>query len=318
MRRYVGTRVLLAIPTIFLITILIFLAMNVLPGDPLVAMFGFEGFAKLSPHDRQRIMEQLGFADPLWKQYAHWMQDIFMGNLGESFFKGEPVMQKITRHGPLTAEIAILSVIISWAVGLPVGAIGAMKRNSVLDYAGRLFTTLFLAVPSFWLGLLVVLALLLLFDWKAPIQVVHIWDNPRENLEIVWGPAIVLGMAQAAYISRLARSTFLEVMYEDYIRTARAKGLKERVILYRHTFRNAILPLVTLSGILLGFALAGSVVIESVFGVKGLGAVLIGAISERDHIVIQNLVLFYGLIFIVLNVLVDLSYGWLDPRIRYG
>ena len=318
MRRYVGTRVLLAIPTIFLITILIFLAMNVLPGDPLVAMFGFEGFAKLSPHDRQRIMEQLGFADPLWKQYAHWMQDIFMGNLGESFFKGEPVMQKITRHGPLTAEIAILSVIISWAVGLPVGAIGAMKRNSVLDYAGRLFTTLFLAVPSFWLGLLVVLALLLLFDWKAPIQVVHIWDNPSENLEIVWGPAIVLGMAQAAYISRLARSTFLEVMYEDYIRTARAKGLKERVILYRHTFRNAILPLVTLSGILLGFALAGSVVIESVFGVKGLGAVLLGAISERDHIVIQNLVLFYGLIFIVLNVLVDLSYGWLDPRIRYG
>ncbi|CAI8024516.1 Oligopeptide transport system permease protein AppB [Geodia barretti] len=184
--------------------------MNVLPGDPLVAMFGFEGFAKLSPHDRQRIMEQLGFADPLWKQYAHWMQDIFMGNLGESFFKGEPVMQKITRHGPLTAEIAILSVIISWAVGLPVGAIGAMKRKNEkqkkkkkqekrnkkkkkkaqhkrLDYAGRLFTTLFLAVPSFWLGLLVVLALLLLFDWKAPIQVVHIWDNPRENLEIVWG-----------------------------------------------------------------------------------------------------------------------------------
>ena len=318
MRRYITTRALLAIPTILLITILIFLAMNVLPGDPLVAMFGFEGFAKLSPHDRQRIMEQLGFADPLWKQYVGWMQDVFAGNLGESFFKGEPVMKKITRHGPLTAEIAILSVIISWVVGLPVGAIGAMKRNSILDYAGRLVTTLFLAVPSFWLGLLVVLAMLLLFDWKSPIQVVHIWDNPRENLEIVWGPAMVLGMAQAAYISRLARSTFLEVMYEDYIRTARAKGLKERVILYRHTFRNAILPLVTLSGILLGFALAGSVVIEAVFGVKGLGAVLIGAISERDHIVIQNLVLFYGLVFIVLNVLVDVSYGWLDPRIRYG
>ena len=317
MRRYTATRLLLAIPTIFLITVLIFLAMNVLPGDPLVAMFGFEGFAKLSPHDRQRIMEQLGLADPLWRQYVHWMQDIVSGNLGESFFKGEPVMKKITHHGPLTAEIAVLSVILSWIVGLPVGAVGALKRNSKLDYAGRLVTTLFLAVPSFWLGLLVVLAMLLLFEWKAPLLVIHFWEDPVQNLEIVWGPVLVLGMAQAAYISRLARSTFLEVMYEDYIRTARAKGLHERVVLLRHTFRNAILPLVTLSGILMGFALAGSVVIESVFGVRGLGSVLIGAISERDHIVIQNLVLFYGIIFILVNLFVDMSYGWLDPRIRY-
>ena len=318
MQRYAITRLLLAIPTIFLITLLVFLAMNVLPGDPLVAMFGFEGFAKLSPHDRLRLMEELGFADPLWQQYLHWMQDIFQGNLGESFFKGEPIMQKIIHHGPLTAEIAVLSVILSWVVGLPVGAIGAMKRNSLLDYSGRIFTTLFLAVPSFWLGLMVVLAMLLLFEWKAPIQVVHFWDNPRENLEIVWGPVLVLGMAQAAYISRLARSTFLEVMYEDYIRTARSKGLHERVVIMRHTLRNALLPLVTLSGILLGFALAGSVVIEAVFGVRGLGSVLIGAISERDHIVIQNLVLLYGIIFILMNVVVDLSYAWLDPRIRHG
>ena len=317
MRGYVATRLLLAIPTIFLITVLVFLAMNILPGDPLVAMFGFEGFAKLSPHDRQRIMEQLGFADPLWKQYVHWMQDIATRNLGESFFKGEPVMKKITHHGPLTAEIAVLSVILSWIVGLPVGAVGALKRNSKLDYAGRLFTTLFLAVPSFWLGLLVVLAMLLMFEWKAPLLVIHFWQDPVQNLEIVWGPVLVLGMAQAAYISRLARSTFLEVMYEDYIRTARAKGLHERIVLVRHTFRNAILPLITLSGILMGFALAGSVVIESVFGVRGLGSVLIGAISERDHIVIQNLVLFYGIIFILVNLFVDMSYGWLDPRIRY-
>ena len=317
MRRYIATRLLLAIPTIFLITVLVFLAMNVLPGDPLVAMFGFEGFAKLSPHDRQRIMEQLGLADPLWKQYVHWMQDIATGNLGESFFKGEPVMKKITHHGPLTAEIAVLSVILSWVVGLPVGAIGALKRNSKLDYAGRLLTTLFLAVPSFWLGLLVVLAMLLMFEWKAPLQVIHFWEDPVQNLEIIWGPVLVLGMAQAAYISRLARSTFLEVMYEDYIRTARAKGLHERVVLLRHTFRNAVLPLVTLSGILMGFALAGSVVIESVFGVRGLGSVLLGAISERDHVVIQNLVLFYGIIFILVNLFVDMSYGWLDPRIRY-
>jgi peptide/nickel transport system permease protein len=198
-----------------------------------------------------------------------------------------------------------------------VGAISALKRNSLLDYVARTVTTLFLAIPSFWLGLLIVLALVLLFEWKSPIQVIHLWENPRQNLEIVWGPVVVLGLAQAAYIARLSRSTFLEVMYEDYIRTARAKGLSERIILLRHTLRNAILPLVTLSGILLSFALAGSVVLESVFSVRGLGTVLMGAISEWDHIMIQNLVLLYGVIFIVMNLLVDLAYGGLDPRIRY-
>jgi peptide/nickel transport system permease protein len=310
-------RLLLVIPTVIVITLLVFLAMRVLPGDPLTAMFGFEGFAKLTADDRARIMEQLGLADPLWKQYLNWMQDILALNLGESFFRAEPVMDKIVHHGPLTAEIAIFSVILSWLVGLPLGAISALKRNSVLDYAGRIFSVLFLAIPSFWLGLLIVVAMLLLFEWKAPIQVINFWENPRQNLEIVWGPVLVLGMAQAAYIARLARSTLLDVMYEDYIRTARAKGLHERAVLLRHCLCNAILPLITLSGILFGFALGGSVVVETVFGVRGLGSDLIGAVRERDHIVIQNLVLLYGVIFIGINLLVDLAYGWLDPRIKY-
>ena len=318
MGSYLVRRLLLAIPTIIAITILIFLAMNVLPGDPLVAMFGFGGFAKLSPEDRATIMDQLHLSDPLWKQYALWMKDIFTLKLGESFFRGETVMSKILNHGPISAEIGIFSIIIAWIVGVPVGAISALKRNSPLDYVGRVCTGLFLAFPPFWIGLLLVLAMLIVFDWKAPIQVIQLWDDPRQNLEIVWGPALVLGLAESAYVARVARSSFIDVMYEDYIRTARAKGLKEGVILFKHSFPNAILPVITLSGILLGIALGGSVVVEVAFGVRGLGADLVQAITNRDQIVIQNLVLLYGLIFIAINLLVDLAYARLDPRIGYG
>ena len=317
MGRYLVTRLLLAIPTIIAITILIFLIMQVLPGDPLIAMFGFDGFTKLSPEDRAKIMDQLHLSDPLWMQYLQWMKDVFTLKLGESFFLGETVMSKILNHGPISAEIGILSIILAWIVGVPVGAISALKRNTPLDYAGRIFTGLFLAFPPFWIGLLLLLGLILAFDWAAPIKVVHLWDNPRENLEIVWGPALVLGLAESAYVARVARSSFLDVMYEDYIRTARAKGLKEGVILFKHSFPNAILPVITLSGILFGFALGGSVVVEVAFGVRGLGADLIQAITDRDQIVIQNLVLLYGLIFVAINLIIDVAYAWLDPRIRY-
>ena len=318
MSRYLVIRLLLAIPTIIAVTVLIFLAMHVLPGDPLVALTSLQGFAKLDPDDRARLMEQLHLSDPLWKQYLAWMKDIGTLRLGESFFRGETVMTKIVDRGPITAEIAVLSVVLSWLIGVPVGAISALKRNSLLDYVSRIFTGLWLAFPPFWIGLLLVLALLLLFEYKAPVQVIDLWENPKQNLEIVWGPALVLGLAQAAYVSRVARSSFLEVINEDYIRTARAKGLRERLVLLRHAFPNAILPVITLSGILLGFSLGGSVVIEVAFGVRGLGSVLIAAIKDRDLIVVQNLVLLYGLIFIVINLILDLAYAWLDPRIRYG
>jgi peptide/nickel transport system permease protein len=315
--RYLATRLLLAVPTIIAITILIFLIMQVLPGDPLIAMFGFNGVRQLSPEDRALLMDQLHLSDPLWKQYALWMKDVFTLKLGESFFLGETVMSKILNHGPISAEIGILSIILAWIVGVPVGALSALKRNSLMDYAGRIFTGLFLAFPPFWTGLLLLLFLILAFDWRAPIEVIQLWDNPRENLEMVWGPALVLGLAQSAYVARVARSSFLDVMYEDYIRTARAKGLKEGLVLFKHVFPNAILPVITLSGILLGFALGGSVVVEVAFGVRGLGADLVQAITDRDQIVIQNLILLYGLIFIAINLLVDLAYARLDPRIGY-
>jgi peptide/nickel transport system permease protein len=176
---------------------------------------------------------------------------------------------------------------------------------------------LFLAVPGFWFGMLIVLALLFWFNYKAPLIVVHIWENPWVNLQLVIGPAIVLGLGQAAYIARMARSTLLEVIREDYVRTARAKGVIERLVVLRHALPNAVLPVITLSGILMGFVLGGSVAIEQAFGLPGLGRAMVTAVIERDVIVVQNLVFLYALIFVMVNLFVDISYAWFDPRIHY-
>lgn len=303
--------------TVFAVSLIIFFVMRVLPGDPLVAMFGMEGFTKLTDADRQRLMQDLGLSDPLYLQYFKWMKDLASGRLGVSFFRGDSVADMILRRGPLSAEIGVLAVIISWIVGLPVGVVSALRPNSAADTGARVMSILFLAVPGFWLGMLIVLALLFWFNYKAPLTVVHLWQDPWGNLQLVLGPAIVLGLGQAAYISRMSRSSLMEVIREDYVRTARAKGLLERIVVVRHALPNALLPVITLSGILMGFVLGGSVAIEQAFGVPGLGRAMVTAVIERDIIVVQNLVFLYALIFVIVNILVDLSYAWFDPRIHY-
>jgi peptide/nickel transport system permease protein len=292
--------------------------LRVIPGDPLVAILGVEGHAQMKPEDRVRIMADLGLSAPLPIQYGRWLVDIGAGRLGKSFFRGDTVADLILHRGPLSAEIALLSFIISWLVGLPVGILSAFKPNSLPDSLARALSVLFIAIPGFWLGMLVVLALLFWFGYKSPILVVHFWEDPWQNLQIVIGPAMVLGLAQGAYIARMSRSCLLEVIGEDFVRTARAKGLRERLVVLRHALPNALLPVVTISGVLLGFVLGGSVAVEQAFGVPGLGRALVVAVIERDIIVVQNLVLLYAVIFVAVNVLVDLSYAWLDPRIRYG
>ena len=318
MHKYILGRVLLAIPALIAITIIIFLAMRIVPGDVLAVMFGEEGTLHMTQEDRDRITADLGLDKNIALQYVDWIQDILTLELGHSFWRADSVMDLIKRRGPLTAEIGILSVILSWMIGLPVGILSAMMRNKPQDYVSRVFTIAFLAIPNFWLGSMVVLILLLTFQYKAPLGVINIWDDPWDNLQIVWGPAVVLGVGQAALIARLARSTLLEVIHEDYVRTARAKGLAERAVILRHALRNAILPVVTLSGVLLGFLLGGSVAVEQAFGVPGLGRTLVAAFEERDYMVIQNLVLLYGFAFVFVNLLIDISYAWIDPRIRYG
>ena len=317
MSKYLLRRATFALGTLLGVSVIIFVVLRVLPGDPLVALLGFEGSAKLTAADRAQLMIDLGLADPLPVQYLRWMRSIATGELGQSFFRGDTVAGLILHRGPLSAEIALLALVISWLVGLPVGILSALRPNGWADAIARSISVLFIAVPGFWLGLLVVLALLFWFGYKAPIVSVHLWEDPWRNLQLVAGPAAVLGLAQGAYIARMSRSCLLEVIREDYVRTARAKGARERAVVLRHALPNAMLPVITISGVLLGFVLGGSVAVEQAFGVPGLGRALVVAIIERDIVVVQNLVLLYAAIFVVVNVLVDLSYAWLDPRIRY-
>jgi peptide/nickel transport system permease protein len=316
-QKYLLRRALFALGTLIGVSLIIFVVLRVLPGDPLVAILGVEGHAKMAPADRAAIMHDLGLSDSLPVQYARWMRDIATGQLGKSFFRGDTVTDLILHRGPLSAEIAILALVISWLVGLPVGILSAIRPNGWADAVVRSLSVLFIAVPGFWLGLLIVLALLFWFGYKAPIIIVQLWENPWENFQLIIGPAIVLGLAQGAYIARMARSCLLEVIREDYVRTARAKGTAERAVVMRHALPNALLPVITISGVLLGFVLGGSVAVEQAFGVPGLGRALVVAIIERDIVVVQNLVLLYAAIFVLVNVLVDMSYAWLDPRIRY-
>ena len=317
MQKYLLRRAFFALGTLIGVSLIIFVVLRILPGDPLVAILGVEGHAKMAPADRVVLMRDLGLSDSLPVQYARWMREIATGQLGKSFFRGDTVSELILHRGPLSAEIAILALVISWLVGLPVGILSAIRPNGWADAIVRSLSVLFIAVPGFWLGLLIVLALLFWFGYKAPIVIVQLWENPWENFQLIIGPAVVLGLAQGAYIARMARSCLLEVIREDYVRTARAKGTVERSVVLRHALPNALLPVITISGVLLGFVLGGSVAVEQAFGVPGLGRALVVAIVERDIVVVQNLVLLYAGIFVLVNVLVDMSYAWLDPRIRY-
>ena len=316
MRTYILKRLLYAIPTIFGITVLIFGIMRILPGDPLGAYYGIETIIQWTPEQKAAILRDLGLDKPIAVQYALWIKDIASGRLGESFFRGDPIIEILAQRGPISAQIGIISVAISWIIGLPVGIISAVRPRSFWDMCTSFFTVLFLAIPGFWLGLLVVVASISWFQYKAPIVSVQFWEDPWTNFQIIAGPAIVLGLGQAAFIARMARSSLFEVLREDYVRTSRAKGLIERMVIARHAMPNALLPVLTLSGVLLGFVMGGSVAVEQAFTVPGLGKSLVVAAIDRDFNVVQNIVLFYAVIFVLVNLLIDMLYGWLDPRIR--
>ena len=318
MQRYLLSRAIYSIPTIIGITVLIFIAMRVIPGDPL-AMVASEGQGTrvLTEEELQAARRSLGLDRPYVVQYLEWMWDVVRLNMGTSFWRGEPIADIILRRGPITAQIALMAIVLSWLIGVPVGLLCAIKRNTTADYAVRGLVTIFMAIPSFWIGLVVVLAGVLWFSWRPPITIIYFWDDPAKNLQITIGPAMALGLGLAAVTARMSRSSVLEVLHDDFVRTARAKGLREQVVVWRHVFRNALLPVITLSGLALGGLLGGSVAVERAFSVPGLGQALVQALAERDWTMIQNLVLLYGLIFTLINLLVDLSYAALDPRIRY-
>ena len=316
MYSYIARRLAFGALTVIGVSIMVFVIMRVLPGDPLVALFGPEGFTKLTDEQRAGFMRELGLSDPIWVQYLAWVKDMARGNFGHSFFRSEDVSDMILRRGPLTAEIALLSVVLSWVVGIPVAIVSALRPNTVADSVARFLSILFLAVPGFWIGMLIVLALLFWFGYRAPLTGASLFADPKSNFELIIGPAVVLGLGQAAYIARMGRSSLLEVIREDYVRTARAKGLNNRLVIVLHALPNALLPVITLSGVLLGLVLAGSVPVERAFATPGLGFAMYIAVSERDVFVMQNLVFLYAAVFVLLNIVVDVTIALLDPRIR--
>jgi peptide/nickel transport system permease protein len=318
MRTYLLQRALLGFVTLIGVTILIFLAMRVLPGDPLAMMTAESGMTyTLSDEELQSARAALGLDRPYYQQYLAWMADVARGDLGKSFWREEPINELIKRRGPITFQIAVLAVVLSWLIGLPVGVLSAVRRNTIPDYVSRVLVIFFVAVPPFWMALLIVLFGVLMFNWRPSLTVVQFWEDPSTNMQMVVGPAIVLGVGIAALTARMTRSATLEILHDDFVRTARAKGLREQAVVRRHVLRNALLPVVTVSGLALGGLLGGSVAVERAFGVPGLGTALVMAFSQRDWMVIQNLVLLYGIVFTIVNLAIDVVYALLDPRVAF-
>ena len=318
MSKYILNRLLIAIPTIIGVTVLIFLAMRVIPGDPLQLIISeTEGVYVLSTEELQDRRASLGLDKSYPIQYLDWMRQVLNGDMGSSFWNKEPISGMILRRGPISAQIAIMAVVLSWLVGVPLGMLSAMWRNSLLDHLSRVGITVFIAVPSFWLGLLIILFTVLVFTWRPPITIIQVWEDPIGNLSMTLLPSLALGLGLSAATARMARSAALEVLFEDYIRTAQAKGLTRNTRVWRHVFKNAMLPVVTTTGLALGGLLGGAVAVEKAFAVPGLGNLLVQGMTERDWMMIQNLVLLYGLIYVIINLVIDLSYAFLDPRIRY-
>lgn len=319
MFQYLIRRLLLALVTIFGVTIVIFLAMRVLPGDPLAMIYGEgQGLYVLSEEELAAARASLGLDRPLYLQYLDWMRDIASGDFGYSFWVDTPIRDTFLRRGPITAQIALFAIVLAWVIGIPVGIISAVKRETWLDYVLRFFVTLFMAVPSFWLGLAMILFTVLVFNWRPSITIVQAWDDPWENFLMILGPSVAMGVGIGAIIARMTRTMVLETLREDYVRTARAKGIGERTLLLRHVMKNALLPVITISGLSLAGLLGGSVAVERAFGIPGLGSALAQGAVERDWMMVQNLTLLFAVTFVFINLFTDLLYAWIDPRIRYN
>ncbi|MDP3063224.1 MAG: ABC transporter permease [Chloroflexota bacterium] len=316
MYRFLVERLSLGLLTVAGLTILVFFVMRVLPGDPLVVMFGREESFDLRPQDREKLIQSLGLDRPLVAQYVSWVGGLLHGRMGKSFWRERDIGHLVARRGPVTAEIAVGAILVAWLIGLPAGAFSAIKFNTPGDYLVRIGAVVSFAVPNFWLALLVLLLLVTTNVWVPPLIYVPIWSNPWQNLQMILLPSLVLGAGLAGYYSRMVRSQVLEVLRQDYVRTARAKGLPSWQVLTRHIMRTALIPVITLSSVSIASLLGGSVIIETIFNIPGLGRTLYQGFLEKDFLVVQNMVLLSGIAFIVANLVIDILYGWLDPRIR--
>ncbi len=309
----------LFVPTLLGVSIAIFTLLRVIPGDVAALMLGgAEGEGSYTQEDLERVREQLGLNDPIYVQYGTWIWQLVRFDLGDSIALGRPIAGELKRQFPITLQLAIFTAIIVALIAIPVGVLAAVKQDTWIDYILRSIAVIGLAAPSFFVGMLIILGLSLYFRWIPPIAFVNLWDNPTVAFQQLIFPAVALGFASQGLLLRMTRTQLLEVLREDFVRTARAKGLAERAVIMRHGVRNALLPVVTIAGVQIGFLFSGTVVIETVFNVPGIGRGLIQAMFIRDLPMIQAYIMYFALVALTANFLVDLTYAWLDPRIRYG
>ena len=317
MGRYIAKRFLLMFPTLLGVAILVFFLLRVIPGDVVEMRFMTGGNQFVDAQMLKAERAKLGLDQPLWRQFAAWMSGLARFDLGLSMWTGSPITEEIKLRFALSLQLAFMATIVATVLAIPLGIVAALRQDSWVDYVVRLFSIAGLAMPSFWLGILLILGLLIVFRWLPPMTYTPFWVDPWQNLaQLIW-PALAVGYRYSAVATRMTRSAMLEVLREDYIRTARAKGLWQQLVLTRHALKNALLPVLTVIAVEFAFLLGGLVVTEQVFNLNGLGLLFVQAISRRDYTLTQALVLIVASAFIVMNFLVDLAFAWVDPRIRY-
>lgn len=315
MAKYVLRRLILLGPTLLGISVLVFGLMRFLPGDVVQVMIGTE--AQLAPEQRQTLYRLFGLDAPLHVQYLRWLGDLVRGDLGVSLRTAEPVSRVIAQRLPITLELALLAACLSWLIAVPLGALAAVRRNGVLDFLAHLLGLVGLSVPNFWLATMLLLVTSLYLRWQPAGEWASPFQSPLANLQHMVLPVLSLSAALIAVVMRMTRSSMLEVLGQEYIRAARSKGLGEARVLARHAFKNAAIPVVTVMGVQVGYLLGGAVVIEVIYGLPGIGWMILNGIYQRDYPLVQGGVLFVAVAFVLLNLLVDVLYACLDPRIRY-
>ncbi|MBI3327804.1 MAG: ABC transporter permease [Nitrospinae bacterium] len=315
MHRYILRRLLLMIPTLLGVAVLVFLLMRVIPGDIVEMRFAEGQFFTKDLVEKERA--RLGLDRPLLVQFGDWMWGIVRFDFGRSMWSGNPIAHEIAIRLQLSLQLAIMATVVAILLAIPLGTLAALRQDTWVDYSIRVFSIAGLATPSFWLGIMMFLVFLIVFHWIPPMVFSPLWENPWQNLlQMIW-PALAVGYRYSAVSTRMTRSAMLEVLREDYIRTARAKGLWQSLILRRHALKNAMLPVMTVIGLEFAFLIGGLVVTEQVFNLNGIGLLFVQSVARRDYTLVQALVLLVAVVYTLVNFCVDLLYGWLDPRIRY-
>ena len=320
MRTYTIRRLLLIIPTLFILSIIVFLSVRFIPGDIIDAIVGrMEMYVGVGGIDREALERQLGLDAPVYVQYGRWIGDVLLhGTLGESLMGGWRVEERILERLPVTIELGVMAIVIGILIALPVGIYSAIHQDTAADYVGRSIAIIGLATPNFWLALMVIIYPAIWWGWSPPMEWIPFTEDPLGNLGMLIIPSMLLGTAASAATMRLTRTMMLEVLRQDYIRTAWAKGLNERVVVLRHAVKNALIPVVTLIGLQLPILVGGSVIIENIFNLPGLGRLMLTALNNRDYPVVSGVNLVFATSVVGINLMIDLIYPYLDPRVRYN